>query len=393
MKGSIRRKGKTWSYRVYVSTVDGQNKQIEKGGFKTKKDAELALTKFVNDYEETGVYPENKKITFNEVYEEFIELEVKLTRAYATLKKYDSMYRNHFKPAFGDFYMYSITQKVLERFVNEKSEKYSEEFVKGLFKTLKCIFDYAHRKRYMKHNIFDDVLPPPDTRHVGEIKVYTPDELSAMYKRLESTNVRIPFYIALNTGLRESECMGLRWRDVNFEKKTISINKQLLYQDRRWCFCPLKTKNSYRTINISDNFVNFLKELKEQQTKNKKLYGEGYKRNFVTERLHKHKENYLEVTDLINVKENGEMLTHNSIKFLSRIIRDDLHIPFKFHNLRHTYATILAESGISPRYVQEMLGHSKLEFTLKYYTHITGHMADMARMAIDEKLLQSDNKF
>ena len=73
--------------------------------------------------------------------------------------------------------------------------------------------------------------------------------------------------------------------------------------------------------------------------------------------------------------ENGEMLTHNSIKFLSRIIRDDLHIPFKFHNLRHTYATILAESGISPRYVQEMLGHSKLEFTLKYYTHITGHMA------------------
>ena len=96
--------------------------------------------------------------------------------------------------------------------------------------------------------------------------------------------------------------------------------------------------------------------------------------------------NYLEVTDLINVKENGEMLTHNSIKFLSRIIRDDLHIPFKFHNLRHTYATILAESGISPRYVQEMLGHSKLEFTLKYYTHITVHMADMARMAIDEKI-------
>ena len=55
MKGSIRRKGKTWSYRVYVSMVDGQNKQIEKGGFKTKKDDESALTKFVNDYEETGV--------------------------------------------------------------------------------------------------------------------------------------------------------------------------------------------------------------------------------------------------------------------------------------------------------------------------------------------------
>lgn len=68
----------------------------------------------------------------------------------------------------------------------------------------------------MKRNIFDDVLPPPDPRHVGEIKVYIPEELSFMYKRLESTNVKIPFYIALNTGLRESECMGLRWKDVNF---------------------------------------------------------------------------------------------------------------------------------------------------------------------------------
>ena len=94
------------------------------------------------------------------------------------------MYRNHFKPTFGDLYVYSVTQKALERFVNEKSEKYSEEFVKGLFKTPKCIFDYAHRKRYMKHNIFDNVLPPPDPRHVGETKVYSPEELSLMYKRL-----------------------------------------------------------------------------------------------------------------------------------------------------------------------------------------------------------------
>lgn len=386
MKGCIRKRGNSWSYRVYVSTVCGQNKQIESGGFKTKKEAERALTKFVNDYEETGIYPENKKITFNEVYEEFIEFEGKPKRAYATLKKYDSMYRNHFKPAFGDFYIYKITAKALERFINERGENYSEEFVKGLYKTLKCVFDYAHRKRYMKHNIFDDVAPPPDPRHIGEIKVYSKEELSAICQRIEDTNVKIPFYIALNTGLRESECLALCWRDIDFEKKTISVNKQLLYQDRKWCFCPLKTTNSYRTINISDNFIKYLKELKEIKNKNQKLYGDGYKRNFITERLYRNRETYLEVKDLVNVKENGEMMTTNSIKFLARIIREDLGIPFKFHNIRHTYATALAEGGISPKYVQEMLGHSKLEFTLKYYTHATGYMADMAGRVIDKKI-------
>ena len=91
----------------------------------------------------------------------------------------------------------------------------------------------------------------------------------------------------------------------------------------------------------------------------------------------------MEITDLINVKPNGEMLTTNSIKFLSRTIKNELGIQFKFHNLRHTYATILAESGVSPRYVQDALGHSKLEFTLRYYTHVTEKMGNAVRNALE----------
>ena len=204
-----------------------------------------------------------------------------------------------------------------------------------------------------------------------------------MSNRLENTNVVTSFFIALNTGLRESEVFGLQWSDIDFENKKIAVKKQLLFQDKKWCFCPLKTKNAYRSVNITDSFCNYLKSLKAQQDENRTIYGDGYKRNFVTERLVKNKENLIEVTDFVNVKINGEMLTTNSIKFLSRIIKNELGIPFKFHNLRHTYATILAESGISPRYVQEMLGHSKLEFTLKYYTHVTEKMGALARNALE----------
>lgn len=175
----------------------------------------------------------------------------------------------------------------------------------------------------------------------------------------------------------------MRWEDIDFEKKKIKVCKQLLFQDRKWCFCPLKTKNAYRSVNITDSFCEYMKKLKKHHEENKKLYGDGYKRNFVTDRLERNRDILMEVDDFVNVKLNGDMLTTNSIKFMSRVIKKDLKIDFKFHNLRHTYATILAESGVSPRYVQEMLGHSKLEFTLRYYTHVTEKMGMLARNALE----------
>ena len=171
--------------------------------------------------------------------------------------------------------------------------------------------------------------------------------------------------------------------EEHFENKKIKIHKQLLFQDRKWFFCPLKTKNAYRSVNITDSFCEYLKNLKAKQEDNRLFYDDGWKRNFVTDRLVRNKENYMEITDFINIKVNGEMLTTNSIKFLSRTIKKDLGIAFKFHNLRHTYATVLAESGVSARYVQEMLGHSRLEFTLRYYTHITEKMGNIASQALE----------
>lgn len=92
------------------------------------------------------------------------------------------------------------------------------------------------------------------------------------------------------------------------------------------------------------------------------------------------------VNDFINIKTNGAMLTSDSEKFLARIIKADCGIPFKFHNLRHTYATILAEEGAHPRYVQTQLGHAKLEFTLRYYTHVTEKMGRQAMAALEHEV-------
>ena len=383
MRGSVRKKGATWSYRIELGVVDGKRSQVEKSGFKTRKEADKALNDALYMYNNTGDYIENKKITFSEVYTEFIEKEAPATRAYATIVRYKSLYRNHYHERFGAYYMFQINANMIHDFLHEKQLTLSEEFVKGLYKFLKVLFGYAHKRQYTKKDIFTEVTPPPDPRHIGEIRAYTAEELAAMNERLQDTNVIIPFYIALNTGLRESEVFALQWSDVDFENRKIKIHKQLLFQDRKWCFCPLKTKNAYRSVNITDSFCKYLENLKATQENNRKLYKDGWKRNFVTDRLIRNKENYMEITDFISIKVNGEMLTTNSIKFLSRTIKKDLGISFKFHNLRHTYATVLAESGVSARYVQEMLGHSRLEFTLRYYTHITEKMGNIASQALE----------
>lgn len=386
MKGSVRKKGATWSYRIDLGSSSGQRNQIERSGYRSKKDAEKAMADSIYELNNKGEITEDKKISFSKVYKEFIETEAKRTRAYATLVRYDSLYKNHFEPAFGKYFVYQISARMINKFITDKSQKYSEEYVKGLYRTLKVIMDYAHKRKYTRNNAIEDVSAPPDPRHKSEIRSYTKDELDAMAERLKGTNVKTAFYIALNTGLRESEVFGLRWCDIDFDKKIIKVNKQLLFQNKKWCFCPLKTINAYRSVNITDSFCNYLKKLKEEQEISRNFYGDGYKRNFVTDRLERNKEKLLEIKDFVNVKVNGEMLTTNSIRFMSRIFKKDLGIDFRFHNLRHTYATINAENGISPRYVQEMLGHSKFEFTLKYYTHVTDKMSAVALNALESNV-------
>ena len=107
---------------------------------------------------------------------------------------------------------------------------------------------------------------------------------------------------------------------------------------------PLKTTNSYRDVNVTPTFIRYLQEVKRYQEEAQAFYGDGYcPGNVLWDRRGKNQDERMVVRDLINVKQNGAMLTPNSEKFLAKIIREDCGIPFKFHNLRHTYATILAE--------------------------------------------------
>ena len=157
MKGSVRLKGKTWSYRIDLGKVDGKRKQIEKSGYKTEREAVKAMNDVIYHYNRTGEYLENQRFTFQQNYEQFIKEEAPATRAYATIQKYESMYRNHLKEEFGPSYLYQISPNRIREFLNTKSLEYSAEYFKSLYKALNVLFAYAYRNKRMKVNPMDEV--------------------------------------------------------------------------------------------------------------------------------------------------------------------------------------------------------------------------------------------
>lgn len=381
LNGSVRKKGATWSFRIDLGKIDGKRKQIERSGYKTEKEANSALSEVLNEYNKTGAFTENKKITFQEVYNEFIEGEASNTRRFATIVRYKSLYKNHFED-FAPRYLFQITEKSVQEFINSKCQTHSDEYVRSLYNFCLVIFNYAVTKKYLKVSPMVNVRPPQSYRAYGDIKTYSKDELTKMEERFKSTNLSTAFILGINLGVRVGECFALRFSDIDWDKEAIRIDKQLQFQDKIWSLVYPKTSNAVRTIKLNKSLVEHLKNLQAQYENDKKQYDVGYKINTVMERRGKSSK-LIVVDDFINIKPNGLMLTTDSQKVLSRIAKDELGIDFKFHNLRHTHSTMLAEKGVNPKYVQERLGHGKLEITLRYYTHVTDAMHDQVAEIVD----------
>lgn len=146
-------------------------------------------------------------------------------------------------------------------------------------------------------------------------------------------------------------------------------SKQLRFEDRKWCFTPLKTRSSYRDIEITAVFADFLRALKEKQDESRRFYWDGYHLdNVVWDRREKNQDERIIVKDFINIKTNGAMLTSDSEKFLARIIKADCGIPFKFHNLRHPYVKHTTKKYNSEKQKSQATKMDLIAWVFRFFT-------------------------
>lgn len=388
MKGSVRKKGSTWYYRITIY-IDGKPKYIERKGGTTKASAEKALRQAIAEYEGTGDIQQNTEIQLEEYFDFWFKNYVCKELRYRTQQDYKNKIYNHIIPYFKNYKLKAITPELLQKYLYDKKDSgLSLKTLIGHKGTLNLAFKmavYPYKKltenpmQYVNLPKYDDINITKESE-----KIITPEEWKKIQKRFPVTN---HFGLVLNilyySALRESECCGLTWQDIDFDNKILSVNHQLLLVSAaknvtEMYFTPTKTKKSNAEIIIGDTLLNILKKEFNKQKKNQEIYGEHYTCYYKDEN---NKIYSLPASisapktdkkiNFICVKENGEIVNQNSLKYCARVIHHSLGIDnFTFHRLRHTHASILISNGANIKAVQNRLRHSNIATTMDTYSHL-----------------------
>lgn len=388
---TARKRGKTWEWGFEGAKIDGKRNRITQGGYPTKAEALREGTKAKAAYDNAGTHFTASEISVADYMDYWYSNYCLINLRFNTYINYAGIIKNHIKPKLGHYKLKSLTPAILQEFINDI---YKNGYSNNMLKNIKCVLsgslEYATVTcQYISANPMLSVRKPNyETGRVNanNREAITSDTFNTIISRFPSgSNFYIPIMIGYHAGLRISECFALTWDDIDFEKGTLTVNKQLLKREhKQWYFAPPKTKTSYRTILIGKTLISALKAFKLQQKKDKMRYGEYYTSTYelVKTEANKTIRNLQQLpcnqppigkeVKMVCVKENGQLLTPESFKYCTRVIHYELGIEkFDYHSLRHTHATILVENGANFKDIQERLGHSDISVTMNTYAHNT----------------------
>ena len=358
-----------WEYR-FVMMVDGKkiNKKKSTDAFgnklKTKKEAikarEAAMLEARSGKIET---PKVTRRMVKEVYEEYCEKGRK-DRAYQTIRKQDSIWDNHIFAKFGNRYVDEITvAEVMDYlaelyYIHNFSYQYTESFLKMFY----LIFGQAYSRNYLDVDIYNKLCVNKDTRirmpkmkseDDTDIVAFSKEQLDLLDKYFKGTHAETAYLLGRYCGLRINEAFGLKWENVDLENGTITIDRQMQYQNGLIKLIAPKIFDARFGFGAEDAVR--LASLREQ---NRRLIEDidGSK---------------IYSTELVNCLPNGKVQTVNSMKYPTREIKEKLGIQFKFHFLRHTYGTMMAEKNTPTHLLCNQMGHGNIHVTQKYYIAIS----------------------
>lgn len=306
-----------------------------------------------------------------------------------TYSSYEYIIRVHIKPKLGKALIRELKPEQVQKFYNErKASGLSARTVRYIHVVLHEALEQAMRNNLVVRNVSEATTLPKQEKR--EMRVLSQNEQDKFLNALDNDKLGIIFKLDLATGLRRGELLGLRWKDIDFKEGSLRVN-QALYRAKvnfdkdskekktEVIFQKPKTKKGERSIPLFSSIVSDLKAHKVTETaKLKELEWDDLKI----------KQHFKE--GLVFTNELGGFIEPRNLtrKFYS-LIRAAKIPNANLHSLRHSYATRLLEMGVSPKVVQEILGHSTITLTLDTYSHV---MPELKRDAADKLSSLFDKK-
>jgi integrase len=352
-----------YEFQLYlgIDPQTGRKKRTRRRGFKTKKSAELALSRLKLELANKGTLKRDNNILFSKVYNEWFEQYVNTVRE-STYTKTQGMFNKHILPAFGDKRIRTITIDQVQRAVNKWFKATSKNYKRWYNYTV-AVFEFAIKRGYMTDKNPAKFITMPHKEDVsGDApeNFWNKQELAIFFSHIDRASqpeTYTLFRLLAWGGLRRGEILALTWNDLNLKGGTLRINKTLTQGEKgKQIVQAPKTRKSRRTIVLDPKTLELLKRWRAIQKRNYMALG------FNT--MHKDQLIFASRTN-----------THKSLntpaKWLNKILKTCDFKPITVHGFRHSHASALFAAGATIKEVQERLGHQDVTTTLNIYTHVT----------------------